>query len=115
MTATHLVWFNRLTGSQSSTNRKTCVIQFLNVCLFDNTAVEGSGMVGPVNQDDHTSWVAIVTPTDRPKSVHNRSVIEIFCCVFCCVVLPFCHFCGVCAFVIALIQISSFFSLKTST
>ena len=26
---------------------------------------------GPVNQVNHTSWVAVVTPTDRPKSVRN--------------------------------------------
>ena len=26
----------------------------------------------PVN---HSSWVAVATPTDRPKSVHNRCVI----------------------------------------
>ena len=31
----------------------------------------------PVNRFNHTSWVAIVTPTDRPKSVRNRCVIEI--------------------------------------
>ena len=30
----------------------------------------------PVN---HTSWVAVVTPTDRPKSVRNRCLIELFC------------------------------------
>ena len=27
----------------------------------------------PVN---HTCWVAVVTPTDRPKSVRNRCLIE---------------------------------------
>ena len=32
---------------------------------FDYTAVAGSGKVGPVNQVNHTSWVAVVTPTDR--------------------------------------------------
>ena len=42
---------------------------------------------------DHNSWVAIVTPTDRPKSVRNRSVIELFCGVVCVVILPFWHFC----------------------
>ena len=47
------------------------------MCPFDYTAVAGSGKVGPVNQVNHTSWVAVVTPTDRPKSV--RSVIELFC------------------------------------
>ena len=44
----------------------------------------------PVN---HTSWVAVVTPTDRPKSVRNRCLIELFCCVVCVVALPFWHFC----------------------
>ena len=40
----------------------------------------------PVN---HTSWVAFVTPTDRPKSVRNRCLIELFCGVVCVVTLPF--------------------------
>ena len=44
----------------------------------------------PVN---NTSWVAVVTPTDRPKSVRNRCVIELFCGVVCVVTLPFWHFC----------------------
>ena len=44
----------------------------------------------PVN---HTSWVAVVTPTDRPKSVRNRCLIELFCGVVCVVTLPFGHFC----------------------
>ena len=54
------------------------IYKFLNVCPFDYTAVAGSGKVGPVNQVNHTSWVAVVTPTDHPKSVHNRCVIELF-------------------------------------
>ena len=49
----------------------------------------GSGKVGPVNQVNYTSWVAIVTPTDPPKSVCNRSVIELFCGVMCVVIFPF--------------------------
>ena len=80
----------------------------------------------PVN---HTSWVALVTPTDRPKSVRNRCLIELFCGVVCVVspyaprgakrigkvrfVLSLCPFdisVGVGAFVIGLSQISSFFS-----
>ena len=48
---------------------------------------------GPVNQVNHTSWVAVVTPTDRPKSVRNRCLIELFCGVVCVVTLPFWHFC----------------------
>ena len=62
------------------------IYQVLNVCPFEYSAVAGSEKVGPVNQVNHTSWVAIVTPTDRPRSIHNRSVIELF------VVLLFCHF-----------------------
>ena len=42
---------------------------------------------------NHTSWVAVVTSTDRPKSVRNRCVIELFCGVVCVVTLPFWHFC----------------------
>ena len=55
------------------------------MCPFDYTAVAGSGKVGPVNQVNHTSWVAVVTPTDRPKSVRNRCLIEFFCGVVCVV------------------------------
>ena len=69
------------------------IYNFLNVCPFDYTAVARRGKVGPVNQVNHTSWVAIVTPTDRPTSVRNRSVIELFCTVVCVVILPFWHFC----------------------
>ena len=39
----------------------------------------------PVYRCNHTSWVAVVTSTDRPKSVRNRCVIELFvalCCHF---------------------------------
>ena len=63
------------------------------MCPFDCTALAGSGKVGPVNQINHTSWVAIATPTGRPKSVRNRSVIELFGGVVCVVILPFWHFC----------------------
>ena len=52
------------------------------MCPFDYTAVAGSGKVGPVNQVNHTSCVAVVTPTDRPKSVRNRCVIELFVTLF---------------------------------
>ena len=44
----------------------------------------------PVN---HTSWVAVVTPTDRPNSVLNRCLIGLLCGVVCVVTLPFGHFC----------------------
>ena len=77
------------------------------MCPFDYTAVAGSGKVGPVNQVNHTSWVAVVTPTDCLQSVHNRCVIER---VVFAVTLPV----GVGAFVIGLSHISSlFFCFKT--
>ena len=50
----------------------------------------GSWARKPVN---HTSWVAVVTPTDRPKSVRSCCLIELLCNVVCVVVLPFWHFC----------------------
>ena len=50
-------------------------------------AVVGSGKVVPVNQVNHTSWVAVVTQTDRPKSVPqplcNRTFLwRCLCCHF---------------------------------
>ena len=66
----------------------------------------------PVN---HTSWVALVTPTDRPKSVHNRCLIELFCSVVYVVTCPFDNSIGVGAFVIGQGQISSFLSSTFST
>ena len=56
------------------------------------------------------SGVTAVTPTDRPKSVRNRCVIEVFGGVF--MLLPgFLDFSvGVGTFVIGLSQISTFFS-----
>ena len=86
------------------------------MCPFDYTAVAGSEKVESVNQVNHTSWVAVVTPTDRPKSVHNRCVIELFlwlclCCHFALLTLIYISV-GVLAFVIGLSQISSFFSYR---
>ena len=54
--------------------------------------------------------VALVTPTDRPKSVRNRCFIELFCGVVCVFTCPFDISVGVGAFVIGLGQISSFLS-----
>ena len=61
----------------------------------------------PVN---HTSWVTAVTPTDCPKSVRNRFVIEVLVAFF---MLSRCFLdfsVGIEAFVIRLSQISSVFS-----
>ena len=66
----------------------------------------------PVN---HTSWVAVVTPTDRPKSVHNCCLIELFVVLFVLSLCPFDISVGIGAFVIGLGQISSFLSSISST
>ena len=52
--------------------------QAICVCPFDCTTVTGSGKVGFLNFINHTGWVTVVAPTDRPKSVINRYVIEHF-------------------------------------
>ena len=82
----------------------------LHVLAPDYTAVAVSGKVGHIKPVNHTSWVAIVTPTDRPKSVRNRCVIELFVALFVFSLCPFDISAGVGAFVIELSQISSFFS-----
>ena len=38
----------------------------------------------PENRFNHTSWVAVDTPTDRLKSVRNRCVIEVLVGFLCC-------------------------------
>ena len=59
----------------------------------------------------HTSWVAVVIPTDRPRSVRNRCVIEYFVALFVLSLCPFDISVGVGASVIGLSQISFFFVL----
>ena len=70
-------------------NFNVTVKKYLHVPALDYIAVAVSGKVGPVKPVNHTSWVAVVTPTDRPKSVRNRCVIELFCGVVYVVTLPF--------------------------
>ena len=70
------------------------------MCHFDYTAFAVSGKVG-----------LLVTPTDRPKSVRNRCVIEVFGGVCMCCPLVFEFSVGIGGFVIGLGQISFFFSV----
>ena len=65
------------------------LFMYIYMCPFDYMAVAESGKVGLVNQVNYTSWVAIVTPTDRPKSVRYRCVIEIFVALFVLSLCPF--------------------------
>ena len=72
------------------------------MCPFDYTAFAVSGLTTPVG--------LLVTPTDRPKSVRNRCVIEVFGGVCVCCPLVFEFSVGIGGFVIRLGQISFFFS-----
>ena len=81
-----------LVQTSSGETRPRCssplIVIFKPVSFFYYTAVAGIGKVLPVNQVNHTSWVAVVTPTDCPKSVRNCCVIDLFffwrclCCHF---------------------------------
>ena len=54
------------------------------VCPFDYTAVCGKwNDLNPIYQLTRTSLVAVGNQTDRPKSVRNHCVIEVFGGVFC--------------------------------
>ena len=55
--------------------------------------------------------MAVVTPTDRPKSVRNCCLIELFVALFVLSLCPFDISVGVGAFVIGLGQISFILSL----
>ena len=52
----------------------------------------------------------VIAPTDRPKSVHNRRVIDFFVALFVLSLCPFDISVGVGAFVKRLSKNSSFFS-----
>ena len=58
-------------------------------------------------QVNHTGWMTVVAPADRPKSVRNSCAIERICSVF--VSFHLCIVCRLGVFVIRLCQISSLF------
>ena len=60
---------------------------------------------------NHTSLVAVVSPTYRPKSARNRRVIDILR-YLCVVTLPSWHFFWYKAYVLELSQVSFLFSQK---
>ena len=33
---------------------------------------------------NHSSWIVVATPTDRPKSIYNRCVIDVLVASLCC-------------------------------
>ena len=105
------LWPLRFGWLLSSVSIRRIIYKFLNVCPFHYTAVAVSRkMCASVNRFNHTSGVTVVTHTDRPKSVRNRCVIEVFGGFF---MMWRCYLdfsVGVWAFVIGLSQISSFLS-----
>ena len=90
----------------------TLIKTFLNVGHFDCTTDTGSWKVWSLNLPlTHTGWMIVVAPTDRPKSVRNRCVVERFCSVF--VLLWLCIVCRLGVFVIRMRQISSLLSVSS--
>ena len=67
-----------LVGCWASVSVRWIIYKILNVCIFDYTALSWAF----VNRFNRTSGVTIFTPTDRPKSVRNRCLIEDFGGVF---------------------------------
>ena len=74
-----------------------CLVWLLVCCLYKEVYLQifkcvsfwlfgwcGEWEYGPVNQVNHTSWVSVVTPTDRPESVRNCCLIELFWRCLCC-------------------------------
>ena len=55
-----------------------CVSFWLHGCCGKK---EGCALV---NRFIHASAMAVITPTDRPKSVHNRCVVEVLVAFLCC-------------------------------
>ena len=49
-----------------------------------------------MNRFNHNSSMAVVTQTDSPKSVHNRSVIDVLMAFRYCVLFIFCWKDGFC-------------------
>ena len=54
----------------------------LRACAFDKTTAEMSGKLVPTNSVSQTSWVAVVTQTDRPMPLRSGCVIEHLFCYF---------------------------------
>ena len=59
---------------------QTCMLRFS--CKHLETLHQKRTQNRELQQFNHTSWMTIVTPTDRHKSVRNRCLVERFCCVF---------------------------------
>ena len=54
------------------------------VCPFDYASLAASIGWYPVNRFNHTSWLSVVTPTDRSTSVRLRCVLKFLVAFLCC-------------------------------
>ena len=54
-------------------------------CPFFAQSLREVGRFCPKPKANHTGWMTVGAPTDRPKSIHNRCVIDHFHCI--CVTL----------------------------
>ena len=80
----------------------------LNACFWLRSLSGKWECLDPVRRFKHTSLVPVFVPTERPKSVRNRCVIEVLGGVFMFSLLLLDFYVGLKAFVIGLSQIPSF-------
>ena len=66
-----------LVGYWSSVFIRRIFYFYLDVCPFITQLLWLVGMLVFRKRFNHTSWMAVVTPIDRPKSVRNRCVIKV--------------------------------------
>ena len=77
------------------TSRYDCIrprIRFIIhcLCIFKCVSLWKHGFSGlsegwvPVNQFNHTSWIAVVSPIDHPNVVRNHCLIQILVAFLCC-------------------------------
>ena len=67
-----LYGLSALVGCWSLLYIRMIIYTFLDVGPFDYTAYTVSEKVGSHNRLNHTSRIAVVTPTDGPRSVRNH-------------------------------------------
>ena len=89
----HFNNLSALNGCWSSVSVRRSIYNILNTCPFECTAVLVSGKVGARKSVLPHQWGGVVYPSDRPKSVRNRCVIEVLVAFLCCHIV-FGLFCG---------------------
>ena len=91
-------------GSMSKYWLNTSLSDFFFMCILINTVV--TFWIIDYNFANTCQIASVVSPTDRPRSVRNRCVIELFVALFVLSLCPFGISVGIGAFVIGMSQIS---------